>query len=542
MILPERNRSRDHVAGYLIQALHLLAEALGPYAAEQAPDGSLSRNPSAAAVLGIMDDDENWERNFRGLGSEPRGWVREIRRMNDLHAHQRGYSDHDVHRALDTIQRLLAAISADRHSAEVGLMYLSVGALLYGRSDESLQDASIFLEWGEHHYRLGAYDATIADCTAAIKVDPEHAQSYTLRGNARVRKDETDLAIEDFSEVINLNPHSSSAYGNRGATYARKGEQDLAIADFNKAIELDRDNGLAYGSRGAAYYQKGEYDRAIEDLEKAIEIYPEWAALYNDRGRAYREYACVLAKQDFVKAIELIHLAIGDFDKAIELIPEWGGAYGNRGRCHHDNDELDRALQDYDTAIGFASNWNAASNDIGGNAWRPVDIDDTVAATYYRRGVVHFRGGDCDLAIADFSEALRLTPPNAPAYLHIGGLRTPRRISAISAARLMRGRAYAEMGEYDSAIADYTEAIQRQPDWGEPYNRRARLRENQSKDDYSEVIRLDPENTDALFRRARIHENQGKDDKAEADYETVLRLDPRHTGARRNLDRLRVEI
>jgi tetratricopeptide (TPR) repeat protein len=64
--------------------------------------------------------------------------------------------------------------------------------------------------------------------------------------------------------------------------------------------------------------------------------------------------------------------------------------------------------------------------------------------TYYNRGISYAEKGEHDQAIADYTEAIRLDPKGATAYNN-------------------RGDSYAKKGEYDQAIADYTEAIRLVP-------------------------------------------------------------------------------
>jgi len=68
---------------------------------------------------------------------------------------------------------------------------------------------------------------------------------------------------------------------------------------------------------------------------------------------------------------------------------------------------------------------------------------------------------------------------------------------------LKRGAAYYEKGEYDSAIADYTKAMELDPNLAEAYGNRgnayAELDQlEQANKDYDEAIRLDPENADYI--------------------------------------------
>jgi tetratricopeptide (TPR) repeat protein len=67
------------------------------------------------------------------------------------------------------------------------------------------------------------------------------------------------------------------------------------------------------------------------------------------------------------------------------------------------------------------------------------------AGAYLDRGIRLGNQGEHDSAIADFTEAIRLSPKYTAAYYN-------------------RGIAYAKKGDYDRAIADYTQAIRLDPD------------------------------------------------------------------------------
>lgn len=83
-----------------------------------------------------------------------------------------------------------------------------------------------------------------------------------------------------------------------------------------------------------------------------------------------------------------------------------------------------------------------------------AQLDKTRAEELLKRGKAFFDNGDYDKAIADFTEAIRLDPKYAVAYNN-------------------RGSAYSSMGEFDKAIADYTEAIRLKPNDDIAYSLRA---------------------------------------------------------------------
>src|SRR5262245_27566591 len=75
------------------------------------------------------------------------------------------------------------------------------------------------------------------------------------------------------------------------------------------------------------------------------------------------------------------------------------------------------------------------------------------AAEAYERGWSHAEKGEHHQAIADFTEAIRLDPNFGSAYNN-------------------RGNSYAKKGDHDKAIADYTEAIRLDSNDGLAFYRR----------------------------------------------------------------------
>ena len=85
--------------------------------------------------------------------------------------------------------------------------------------------------------KAGDFDIATADCTEAIRLDPESAKAYCYRGLARLEIDD-DAAGADCTEAIRLDPKCALAYQIRGSAYERKGERGKAVADYAKAREL----------------------------------------------------------------------------------------------------------------------------------------------------------------------------------------------------------------------------------------------------------------------------------------------------------------
>src|SRR5262249_4979590 len=94
-----------------------------------------------------------------------------------------------------------------------------------------------------------------------------------------------------------------------------------------------------------------------------------------------------------------------------------------------------------------------------------------------------------------------------------------------------RGSAYADLGRYDKAVADYTEAIALNPKYELAWFNRgvahAQLGQlDKAVADYTQLIELDPKFASARFNRGVIYADLGQPDKAVADYSEAIALAP----------------
>jgi tetratricopeptide (TPR) repeat protein len=134
-------------------------------------------------------------------------------------------------------------------------------------------------------------------------------------------------------------------------------------------------------------------------------------------------------------------------------------------------------------------------------AFKVSDIDATLA---YRAK------GDNDRAIADYSEAIRLSPSYAVAYNN-------------------RGLVYHDMRHYERAIADYNDAIRLNPSYALAYYNRGNAYQAKGNyehaiADYNDAIRLNPSDAFAYNNRGFAHHAKGDYDRAIADYTESIGL------------------
>jgi tetratricopeptide (TPR) repeat protein len=283
------------------------------------------------------------------------------------------------------------------------------------------------------------FDVEKLDYPATVR---EVQGDWLWLGRAWVQKKdvmETEEALEHFSERIRLNPSNSHYWSNRASVWREKAEIENVIKDCSEAIRLEPKLVAPYVNRGNAYFDQGDMDSAIIDYTKAIELDPNDAITYSCRGTA------LMSKGDF-------DLAIRDCTESIRLNATDATVFYNRGFALLKKGELDLAIKDYTESIR---------------------LDPRNAGAYINRGIAFLKKGAVNSAIEDNSEAIRLEPEDAMSLNSLAWLYatypdekyrngTKAVELATKACELSTwnakhcvgtlAAAYAELGEWDSAI------------------------------------------------------------------------------------------
>lgn len=165
------------------------------------------------------------------------------------------------------------------------------------------------------------------------------------------------------------------------------------------AVSASRAAAEPYFQRGTDFLLKGHLDSAIAELSEAIRLAPKFAEAYNNRGTAFGR------KGNFDRAI-------ADYTVAIRLNPKDAEAWVNRGDAYYEDGNFKRAQ------------WDALRPKINPNLAKAL-------SGLYK--------GDVDRAIADYDEAIRVSPKCGRAYNS-------------------RGLAYQQKGDHLKAEADFAKA------------------------------------------------------------------------------------
>jgi len=104
-----------------------------------------------------------------------------------------------------------------------------------------------------------------------------------------------------------------------------------------------------------------------------------------------------------------------------------------------------------------------------------------------------------------------------------------------------RGVCYYELGQYESAVADFNEALKLNDRYCQAHTNRGNCLRKQGNnkeamDDYARAIELDPQNPKAFNNRGALALKMGRYAEALADFEQAVALDPAYEVARKNLE------
>ncbi|QPC82465.1 tetratricopeptide repeat protein [Phototrophicus methaneseepsis] len=113
-------------------------------------------------------------------------------------------------------------------------------------------------------------EEAISVANEGIRLYPQHAPLFLLRGVAYEFKHDYKAAIRDLSQYLRFNPHAASTLHYRGICYWKLGQLDEAIKDFSQAIALD-DNSSYLFDRARVYIEIKNFISAKEDLQRVIE-------------------------------------------------------------------------------------------------------------------------------------------------------------------------------------------------------------------------------------------------------------------------------
>ncbi len=124
-------------------------------------------------------------------------------------------------------------------------------------------------------------DEAVDYCSA---VKPMTYRAFLSRAQARRLAGDLEQAVADCDAAIQLEPKAAISHHRRACLYDQLRRYQESLNDFDVAVGLDPRNSLYVSNRAAVREHLGEYPKALDDYEQAILISPANAGAFVGRG------------------------------------------------------------------------------------------------------------------------------------------------------------------------------------------------------------------------------------------------------------------
>jgi tetratricopeptide (TPR) repeat protein len=186
----------------------------------------------------------------------------------------------------------------------------------------------------------------------ALRIDPQHARGYYLKGYIHMEAGDTALAVSSFRTAIEQDPSMFMAYEQLGVIHAAK-RDPLAMQYYNSALDLQPDRTETLYALGMFAQENGMDSLALKCYDRIKDIDPKNAMAWYNTGYIHLEH-----RNDPNGANE-------QFTGAIARAPMFAEAYFNRGLSYERQGVLDSAYIDFKRTLAIKPDMTAAAEAIG---------------------------------------------------------------------------------------------------------------------------------------------------------------------------------
>jgi len=275
---------------------------------------------------------------------------------------------------------------------------------------------------GRLYMAMQKYPQAKAAYLQAIELDPQAVLARLDLADlyASVEKN-PKAAIAEYRKAIEIKPDLASARMGLGMTLLATGDTRGAITELQEAVKRAPEDAAAWHLLGRVYASDKRYPEAVKALSQSLALQPDTLAVVLDRGDVYNEMG------EDAKAAS-------DYALASRLNPRDPVSRVKLGMVMQRLGDTARAEAAYRDALRLKPDLAIACNNLamislrkGGNlddalalAKRAVAASPNVPQFHDTQGWVHRARGERTLAVAALQQAVKLPPPQAEIWYHLG--------------------------------------------------------------------------------------------------------------------------
>jgi tetratricopeptide (TPR) repeat protein len=260
--------------------------------------------------------------------------------------------------------------------------------------------------------KLGRIEEAVAELTAILQIDSDHAIPFVVRGYHLMMLGQHDQAAEDFQSALDLEPKEVQALRGRALVYELKGDRKQALKILDQALQIDPGNEECLLDRSRMSMSEHDLDAAEKDLDLVIQSSPDLLPALFSRAQLNIQ----LGRMD---------QALSDLDAILDENPDFAPALIGRSAIYQQQGEDEKSQEDLEAAMQL----------------QPESAEETEFTRCLMSAHIAFVQNRFEEAIQSATQAIELDPSNDNGYLR-------------------RGAAYWYSEQYTEAWEDYNYVIE----------------------------------------------------------------------------------
>ena len=328
---------------------------------------------------------------------------------------------------------------------------------------------------------LEKFEDAITAYQQAIAYTPDSAYTHAALGSAYANTHRYAEALDAYKVAVALNANDKMIHHQIGNVYSKRGEHAAAIRHQLQAIALAPEFAAAHYRLGLLYAQEKRWTDAINAYRTAYTNDPTLVESLYNLAQAYLRTGDTAAAREQMALFEERKAVLTPLHELLGALQRTRGAaersqlLGNIGRYYLKNGDYEKAVLEYQKALGMDPQSVVAYNGIG------------VAYTMLER---------YEDAVAAQQKALELQPDFAKAHAGLG-------------------LAYLRQHKMELALTHYRQAVALEPELLEAHQKIAMILLNQARyaeatDAYLAIISLKPDDAEAYHNLGLCYAHQAK--------------------------------
>lgn len=369
--------------------------------------------------------------------------------------------------------------------------------------------AMAYIKRGELYYQAGFPEKALADFDKALTIDKNEPYIFLWRSMTKLNLGNPGGALEDINQSIQFRPDVEYAYYVRGKCFVQLGRYEDAWKDLSSCLQKNNSFNEYHTYAGIALYYLREYNKSMQAFNESIRL--DSTSYLPYQYRSYLHYfngKFSVACTDKDKALQLLQTSSNQ-PEALKQVEAEIDEYCNTNAASfykHTGDILfqlgyfDRASFSYDQGLKKFSNDPVLAEGKGNAAIAMGKFED--ALRFYRQSISNSRNIDSHLLVSNNNQNRKTATAffmaqlyNSISFAELNLLRFDSSILSlekaisilkqnpevyqqanICAAYLSkRGMLYSLRGKFVEANADFSAAIQMDPQLPDPYLERATM-------------------------------------------------------------------